>query len=90
MDNCPFCGAEKRKPICKDDWASYYYETFFECGSEAHEETRTDECKDRQIANLKERLEAWRVMWEECMRMADKYNMEMYPEVKKLKDLGEI
>ena len=43
-------------------------------------------CKDQQIADLKEKLEAWRNHWREDSG----YERHFTEALKKLKDLGEI
>jgi hypothetical protein len=87
-NTCPFCGAPKNESYCKDDLA-YLYEEVYECGYDGNrpEERQPKDCMVRQIAALKERLEAWRatkVGWDEYWEELNE------PEQQRLKDLDEI
>jgi len=78
---CPFCGAEAilSVPDCQE----------FSCGTfiALSVYKREQECYEREIAALKERLEAWRatkVGWDEYWEELNE------PEQQRLRDLGEI
>lgn len=84
MDKCKFCGADVENPGEPYTW--------FDCltahGSETDDPPvwhRSSECYERQIADLTERLEAWRELRQFPITLR-----EYFKEIPALKDLGEI
>ena len=81
-DKCPFCGAKRiGEPPELSDYACQF--------DSSGDFTRSMACKDRQIADLQKRLEAWRKLYNNFpadMR-AEIYSWDEY---KAIQDLEEI